>query len=302
MMISIGIVAYNEGLSVYQALRSLIVASERCSEPVEIIVVASGCTDNTIAEARRALAHHNQHTLFVENERQGKAAALNKVAELASGEILVLCDADVRVDSQSIFSLSKAFMEDPELEVASAKVSVLRGPNKVLTKIGELSAQALDNYRQLPSGEGLWMVCGHLYAVKTIAWKDIPEYVVSDDVYIGLRSVSQGRKIRYVHEALVYIYYPQTWGDYFSQKLRNRFARRQLAEGNFQLKQPVRWLGLMLLRKIGVSAFKYLPVIILDCLVVAIAEIGWVFRFRQSPLWKMIRTSKQVHGLKDDNT
>jgi len=297
MTISVGIVAYNEEQSVYRALTTLISAAKGCDETTEVIFVASGCTDNTIVEAKRALAGHDRHTIFVENERRGKAAALNRVAKLANGELLILCDADVLIDHNALFALAQAFRTDKKLEIASARVAVLKGPNKILTKVGEMSAKALDAYRRLEHGEGLWMLCGHLYAIRRCVWEDIPEEVVSDDVYIGLRAITQGKKMAYVPAALVHICYPQTWLDYLSQKLRNRFARRQLAEASYELRQPVRWLGIGLISRLGLPALRYLPVIILDCIVVGMAEIGWQLRFRQSPLWRMIGTSKQIHNL-----
>jgi glycosyltransferase involved in cell wall biosynthesis len=293
VVLSIGIPAHNEGKSLILTIRSLRDALNSMNITFEIIVVASGCEDNTVDMAREALNGMENYVIITEKERKGKSAALNRIADKAKGNILIFCDADVLVDSEALHLIYKAFINDDSLALTYARVKVLKGRSRLWTIIGEKSADALDAYRSLEGDRGIWMVCGHLYAIRASEWSCIPDGIVTDDVYIGLLFLKEKQKIRYLRDALVYISYPQTLSDYFVQKIRNRLARRQIAPStDYALMPPVRWIGMDFLLYERISSLKHFPIILLDGLLVLIAELLWKFKYRQSQLWQMITTSK----------
>jgi poly-beta-1,6-N-acetyl-D-glucosamine synthase len=291
--VSVGIVAFNEAESIEYTLESVITACKELKIDSEIIVIASGCTDETVKIATGFKTNYSNLKIINESQRKGKASALNNIVKIAKGEIVVFCDADVILNPKTLHILYQAFVNDESLSLAFGKVNILKGPSSFWTKIGEKSAQALDSYRSLKNGRGLWMVCGHLYAIRAKNWKDIPEFIICDDVYIGLNVMHHKGKIIYLPEAIVQISYPQTLADYLSQKLRNRFGRRQLFDLTInKIPPPTRWIGLDLLHYNQASGVKHIPIILLDIITVFITEVGWLFKYRQSHLWGKINSSK----------
>jgi len=301
ILISVGIAAFNEEESIRTTLMSVLTAVKMLKVKTEIIVVASGCIDDTVKEASDMLNNYLYFKIIVEKERKGKSSALNKIANIAKGKFLFFCDADVIVNYDSFNILYNEFVKDESLVLAFSKVEVIQGPSKFWTKLGRSSAQALDAYRSLEMKRGLWMVNGYLFALRATEWQDIPSNIIADDVYIGLSMINRNAKICYLPYSIVNICYPQTFYDYISQKIRNRLARRQLKHNYKKFQLPTKWIGIDFLFIKGLSALKYLPIIIWDSLLVCLAELASIFQYHQSPMWKKIESSKliQLNNSKD---
>src|SRR5437762_6475782 len=75
--IVIGVMAHNEAGNVGRLLERLR-SVELPGTAIRIVVVASGCTDATVAVARRAAAAEPRVTVVVDPERRGKAVAINQ--------------------------------------------------------------------------------------------------------------------------------------------------------------------------------------------------------------------------------
>ena len=67
----------------------------------EIIAVESGSNDNTYGELSKYRSHE-QITLVRQPERLGKVSAINAGLEKSRNDIVVLTDADARLDNDSI--------------------------------------------------------------------------------------------------------------------------------------------------------------------------------------------------------
>src|SRR5690349_10962398 len=74
---SVGIMAYNEAANIAKAIESVIGQSLATATIREVIVVASGCTDNTVAVVSELMRHEDRIRLIVQERREGKAAAIN---------------------------------------------------------------------------------------------------------------------------------------------------------------------------------------------------------------------------------
>jgi biofilm PGA synthesis N-glycosyltransferase PgaC len=110
--VSIGVMAYNEESNIGQLLQSL--SHQELSAEVrleEIIVVASGCTDNTEEIVRRCMKQDKRIRLLVQTERQGKASAINLFLSRASGDIFILESADTLPEDGTIAKLVTPFRD-----------------------------------------------------------------------------------------------------------------------------------------------------------------------------------------------
>ena len=94
-------------------------ALARWTTALEIIVVDDGSTDPGVDLLRRAgLAHH-----WLRNpEARGFSAAVNRGLELATGDPLLLLNSDAEVTASGDQVLRQAFVDDPRLGAAAARL------------------------------------------------------------------------------------------------------------------------------------------------------------------------------------
>jgi len=292
-VITVGVVAFNEGKSIARALKSIQLAIRQVGGAVELIVVLTGCTDQTEAEALSVLSGQPNGRLISVPLRMSKCAALNVVKAHANGRILMFFDADLVIDDNAIMAFSEAYAKDSRLTVAFGRMVPLAGTSHLWTAVGEWTAAALDAIRRLPDGSGLWLVCGSIFAVRVDAWTPFPDGIMSDDLYLGLSAQSRGLYVRYLPQAIAYGRYPQNLGDYTAQKLRNRFARIQLRMlPGQQFRHTPIWFGPFALRRLGWDTFRHLPILLIDGLLSAVALIQWIFGRRAGAFWGQVASTK----------
>ncbi len=104
-----GVVAFNEEANLRGAVRSLL--DQRLPTGVrwgDVWVVASGCTDGTVAVAESLAGEDPRVRVVVEPDRGGKARALGAVFARARGDALVLLNSDARAEPGSVAELVSA--------------------------------------------------------------------------------------------------------------------------------------------------------------------------------------------------
>ena len=94
MKLSIIIPCYNEKTTIQEVVRRV----EKVSLPVEkeIIIVDDGSKDGS----RELLTYIKPHKVFFHEKNQGKGAAVRTGLQHASGDIIVIQDADLEYDPQ----------------------------------------------------------------------------------------------------------------------------------------------------------------------------------------------------------
>jgi glycosyltransferase involved in cell wall biosynthesis len=91
--LTVGICAFNEEKNIGKLLANVLVEQNLPTES-EILVVCSGCTDNTIEIANHFASQDSRVKIILESERKGKASAINKIFNNATGEVLLFISAD----------------------------------------------------------------------------------------------------------------------------------------------------------------------------------------------------------------
>jgi glycosyltransferase involved in cell wall biosynthesis len=94
---SIGVMAYNEAVNIKSLLLDLLRQQTHNFLLVEIIVVASGCTDSTQDIITGLQKEDSRIRLIIQEQRQGKAAAINLFLKEAKGEFIVLVGSDLKI-------------------------------------------------------------------------------------------------------------------------------------------------------------------------------------------------------------
>ena len=218
-MISVGIPTYNEEKCIAKAINSVLT---QISEEDEVIVVASGCTDNTIGEVSKIMEVDDRVRLVVQKERKGKASAINLIINKSLGDIIVQTDGDVELDPDSIAKLLEPF-NDPEVGGVSGCPTPLIPEDNMFFDWTYMSYEKMHEIRLKEQEAGtFWHMSGYLLAFRKEALKEVPFAKGAIDAWMGKGIKDAGWKIAYAPDAFVYVKAPLTIKDFIAQKARVR--------------------------------------------------------------------------------
>jgi cellulose synthase/poly-beta-1,6-N-acetylglucosamine synthase-like glycosyltransferase len=204
-------------------------------ELIEILIVSSGCTDNTNEIIEDFIKRFpDKITLITEKTRNGKASALNLIFQEYKGEYIILLPADVIVSRKSVDQLITYLLTNPTIGVVSGQAVVNHKHSKCdfVCKIGsilwDLHNLNLAKLNILANNHAT----GEFMALRKGIIYEIPTTVINDDAYISIIAKQQGWLIGYEPKALVYITVPSRLLDYFIQRKRVVMGHKQLKSLN----------------------------------------------------------------------
>src|SRR5262249_45390249 len=123
MNVSVLVPAHNEASNIENVLGSLLEQKTTYARLIEIVVIASGCTDNT-ARLAPAVAHRKPGMhVHVQERRAGKVAAINEYLKMRDprAQIIVICSADLRVHPDVIERIAACFRDSPMVGMVGAR-------------------------------------------------------------------------------------------------------------------------------------------------------------------------------------
>ncbi len=131
--LSIIIPAYNEEKFIGQLLEKVITAEMTWDIEKEIIVVDDCSTDHTAAEAGRVKDKYPDIgiSIHLQEKNQGKGAAIHKGIELATGDYIVIQDADLEYDPNEYNHLLKP-LEGGQADVVYGSRFMGGNPHRIL--------------------------------------------------------------------------------------------------------------------------------------------------------------------------
>ena len=299
-----GICAFNEEQNIGLLLQNLLTKQGLGSDS-EIIVVCSGCTDSTPAIVRQFSEKDARVKLIMEQERLGKASAINRILEKYSGELVFLIPADVLPASSALPLMTRRISEDAKIGVVGGSpvpVNVEAGfcgylshlmwrlHNNTLRYLNDLS---LSNHAS-----------GELMVLRQGIVDRIPSDVVNDDAYIAVTAALKGSLVKYCDEAKVYIKAPTSIADYIRQRRRVIFGHLRVKRltkkypktiENMLIQDPTKSLHVLKeeIRERPKDALKLIVVILIEGVVNALAFIDIVFK-KQHTVWAIAESTKKL--------
>ncbi|SRR6266568_729584 len=265
----------------------------------EVIVA----TPNSLL-AQRLQRNGSRLTVLLEEKREGKFSALNKIIAHATGNILVFLSADIKMAKDAIPRLVKGLAYHDDWGLVDSKVRMTNGDGALMDKINSflwaIHNATLDD---LDSEEKL-AHAGDMLAVRRELVDAIPD-ITNDDAHLALEVRRKGYKVKRVPTSLVWITGPRSPTDYMLQRSR-------ILQGHFELirdygtmpttfefsisSRPLRSAKLLLktLSKLGPSFIPALMVAgLLELFSLQIAILGSLFRREHKP-WRLALTTKQA--------
>lgn len=192
---------FNEQAVIERKIRNTL-ALDYPRDRLELLILSDGCMDDTCAIARR---FENDTVRLIELPRGGKAAALNRGAAEARGEILVFTDANVDLAPDALRVLARSFA-DPEVGGVSGKKKYIVRSGGDTTEQGENLYWRWDQWQKtLESAIGsIFAADGTLYAVRGSLYVPIHDPAQADDIAISARVVLQGYRLVFDPGAVAY--------------------------------------------------------------------------------------------------
>lgn len=215
--VSILIPVYNEERDIERRLDNIL-ESDYPKNKLEIIVIDSGSIDKT----RSIIESHFQDTviLITEQERQGKAHAINLGLQRCKGEIIIITDGTTLYDRRTIRQLIDPF-KDTRIGAVSAIYDV---PNKDESHVSDSEYKfwtLKDKIRLLESSthSTSWL-SGEACAFRSRIIDQVDEDTLADDSNIALQIISRGYRVIVNQNAHFVERSPTQLTDYFRIKSR----------------------------------------------------------------------------------
>jgi len=128
LMAGVVVPTHNDGANIGPLLARLL--AEPCID--EIVVVASGCDDDTVATVTKAAAANpDRLRLYVEAQRTGKVAAVNFGVAKLTTPVVIVVSGDVLPDRGALTKLVEA-MEDPAVALSGGRPVPVNDPESAL--------------------------------------------------------------------------------------------------------------------------------------------------------------------------
>ncbi|MGH2542930.1 MAG: glycosyltransferase [Ardenticatenaceae bacterium] len=217
---SIGITAHDEEKNIAQCLDALQNQLLNEVEIVEIIVVASGCTDRTQEIVEEIATSDPRVRLIVQPERRGKSSAINLFLAEAGENICVLESGDTVANEVAIEHLVRMF-RDPRVGMTGAQKVPVNTPDHITEYLSFLRLKMEHELcLEIPR-------LGELVAFRKV-FDSIPTDVAMDEAFMEAIVVRHSMEVRYAPDAVVYNTGPKTISDFLKQRRRNHAGHLHL--------------------------------------------------------------------------
>ncbi len=218
----IGIPAFNEESRIGKCLDSILAQSTAEFAALEILVVASGCTDNTRAVVESRMNSGLPLGLIDEKERTGKSHALSLLLSRLNNsdfDYLIVISAD-SVPAENALRHLIDFAVRTGSSLSCGSPSITRAERGSVRNGIAAFLWSLHNAYLAHSPYAAPHCCDELMCIKRGFVTQIPEYTINDGSYLRLAANRAGVKVGYCEDARVYVAVPSTGKELLEQRAR----------------------------------------------------------------------------------
>jgi poly-beta-1,6-N-acetyl-D-glucosamine synthase len=209
---SVGVMAYNEEANIADTIRTILEQQLASGEIAELIVVASGCEDQTTTVVADIARRDPRVRLIEQARREGKASAINLFIGAARSPILLMVSADVVLKSGTMDALLCHF-HDPQVGMVGGHPIPVNRESSLLGHAVHLQWRLHDRLaRESPK-------LGEIVAFRNLV-PSIPQDTAVDEISIQALITQLGYRLVYEPRAVVYNRGPATVPDFLRQRRR----------------------------------------------------------------------------------
>lgn len=223
--VSVGIPSYNEESNIKRILENVIFSNLNTIDLVEIII-SDDSTDDTPNIVKQFMQDHSKKIILLhDDKRRGAGNAWNNIIHHATGEVIVLYDADVIPDLNCTKELVGKIKNNVVICASNPKPIADAGiPAKGTIFVSEW----LESVRKRQLSE--YTVMGRGLSIRSdIARKiSIPEDLIAIDLYIQNKVLEMGYGVVFNPSAIVLFKPSKTFVDFVSQVVRAINGHNQL--------------------------------------------------------------------------
>lgn len=216
--VSVIIPAYNEEKVIEQSMRSII---NQTHPNIELIVVDDGSTDNTSLVAQKYT--YLPFVKVLKKPNEGKAKAINYGIEHSTGELIMVVDADSKLEKDAVELMARYF-EDPQIAAVAGAVFVNNQVN-FITKLQAL--EYIEGLNMVRNGQAFLklvnIIPGPIGMFRKDALYEVGLYdddTFAEDCDVTLKLLTHGYKIDFESEAIAKTEAPEHFLDLIKQRYR----------------------------------------------------------------------------------
>jgi glycosyltransferase involved in cell wall biosynthesis len=234
--VSIGIPSYNEESNIKTILESVISSNLNLIYLSEIII-SDDSTDDTPHIVKQFMKNHSKKIIFLHNnERRGTANAWNDIIQNATGQIIVMYDADVKPNPNCTLELVNKIKNNVGICASNPRPI----PGQGIPAQGTIFVSDwLESVRKRQISE--YTVMGRGLSIRSdIAKKiTIPGSLIAIDLYIQSKVMEMGYDVVYNPHAIVQFKPAKTFVDFSSQVIRASKGHDQLKKLGYEVKKQL---------------------------------------------------------------
>ena len=296
MRVSVAVPAYNEEQNIGHLIDALRTQRTRRVQIVEIVVVASGCTDRTAQIVReKQRAGGVRVRLIVEPARRGKVAAINTYLRHGDPHVEAIClsSADILPAPDALERLVQCLLINHDIGMAGARPIPTNGHGTFLGEAAHFLWQM--HHRVALEAPKL----GEMVMLRSGIVHGMPPESAVDEATLEQLVCAAGYRLAYVPEAVVHNHAPRTVREFIRQ-------RRRIAAGHFWLREvsgySVSTMNIRRTARLTLEELRHrsaaLALYALGTIGIEVLSrgLGWLdFRGdRHHSIWKVAETTKSV--------
>ncbi len=215
--VSIIVPAYNEEVVIGRSIVSLL---QQTYPNMEVIVVDDGSKDQTYRYAKRYESHRIK---VITKPNGGKSRAINTGIEYATGDLVMVVDADSRLNDDAV-ALMVQYFDNPSIAAVAGSVYVVNQINTV-TRLQAL--EYIEGLNMVRNGQAFLklvnIIPGPIGMFRIDALKKVGLYdhdTFAEDCDVTLKLLAEGYSIDFESDAVAYTEAPEELLDLIKQRYR----------------------------------------------------------------------------------